>query len=154
MPEPSTPSPKENEQQRSEIVAQHKRSPIKRMGCGLLLVFWFTILLSPCALFYLAANGEIRIWHGDIPEPHAHPRLLIELISEVDYRGVSVTNSSVLDQNPNDSEICVQTDVRYFLWETIDDNPDVSYCECYAREETDSLWTLTETTTDTCPTNP
>ena len=63
-------------------VALHRRSPLRRLGCWVLIAAWFALLLTPCGLFYLAANGEIRLEHNQVPNPHAHPRLLISLISE------------------------------------------------------------------------
>ncbi len=125
-------------------------NPIKRAGCGLLLGLWFTLLLTPCALFYLASNGEIRIWNGDnIPESYAHPRLLVELVSEVDYRGLQFTRSFEVDTFDN-SVLCLQTDVSYFLWESIEENQNTSYCDCYAKDDTESIWSLSETSADVC----
>jgi len=135
-----------------EIVYK-KPHPIKRLGCGVLLVLWFTLLLTPCMLFYLAANGEIRIWHSSIPEPNAHPRLLVELVTEIDYRGLQSTRSYVVDSIADDDAICVQTDVSFYLWESIEDDLDTSYCDCYQRDNPDASWVLSETITDVC-TNP
>jgi hypothetical protein len=134
------------------VINEHvqKQNPIKRVGCSLLLVLWFTLLLSPCALFYLAANGEIRVWHADIPEAHAHPRLLIELVSEVDYRGLQFTRSFEVNSSELDDLSCVQTDVSYFLWESVEDNQDVSYCDCYIKDDTESKWQLNETYAEPC----
>lgn len=139
----------EAQQDNIEIQAT-KPNPIKRAGCGFLLVLWFTLLLTPCALFYLASNGEIRIWNGgDIPESYVHPRLLIELVSEVDYRGLQFTRSFEVD-TLDDNLLCLQTDVSYFLWESIEDNQNTSYCDCYAKDDTESIWSLSATTADVC----
>ena len=133
------------------ISEQSKPNVLKRAGCGILLIIWFTVLLTPCLLLYLASNGEIRIWHADIPEPHAHPRLLIELISEVDYRGLRIVNSTITNNIlDNDNHTCVSTHVRYLLWESAEEDQDVSYCDCYKRENSESIWALTSTTADSC----
>lgn len=154
MSETSSSKPETNDSSHDiQVVNQSKkRSRFSRFGCGLLLVVWFTLLLTPCALFYLAANGEIRIWHSDIPEPHSHPRLLIELITEVDYRGLRLVNSSVVDTDLNDNSTCVQTNVSYLLWETVEDNQDVSFCDCYIRDDSNTNWMLSETISESCVT--
>lgn len=123
--------------------------PLKRIVGGLLVLLWFTLLLTPCAFFYLAANGEIRIWHGDIPEPNAHPRLLVELVSEIDYRGLQLTRS--YDVSASDQARCVQTDVTFYLWQSIEDDLDTSYCDCYQRADREGAWELSETSMDVCP---
>lgn len=142
------------EEQITEIPLQPKRSLLSRLGCGFLLVIWFVVLLTPCALLYLASNGEIRIWHTDIPDPYEHPRLSIELVTEVDSRGLRVLNSSVVDAISDDDALCVQTNVRFLLWQTDEDNQDVSFCDCYVRANADADWTLNQTLIDSCPTDP
>lgn len=138
------------ENENVEVNAQARAThPLKRVVGGLLVVLWFTLLLTPCAFFYLAANGEIRIWHDDIPEPNAHPRLLVELVSEVDYRGLQLTRS--YDVGISDQERCIQTDVTFYLWQSIEEDLDTSYCDCYQRVDSDASWELYETTMSTCP---
>lgn len=131
------------------VTVVKKPHPIKRFGCGVLLVIWFTLLLTPCGLFYLAGNGEIRIWHNDIPEPEVHPRLLLELVTEIDYRGLQLTRSFPVS-SASDNSVCVQTDVSFFLWQSIEDDLDSSYCDCYERTDLDSTWQLSDTSTSIC----
>ena len=133
----------------AEATVAKKRSPVRRAGCGLILAIWFTLLMTPCALFYLAANGEIRIEHADIPEPHAHPRLLVLLINDVENRGLQIMRSFAAIE-ASEGEICVQTDVKYLLWQTREGNQDVSYCDCYERTTAESPWTLSETRPSVC----
>lgn len=139
------------DESRELISEQPKPNVLKRASCGILLIIWFTALLTPCLLIYLASNGEIRIWHTDIPEPHAHPRLLIELITEVDYRGLRIVNSTITEvRSDDDSLTCIDTNVRYLLWESAEDDQDVAYCDCYQRENSESIWTLTSTSLNSC----
>ena len=135
----------------TEIPPQPKPSPLVRLGCGALLVIWFTILLMPFALFYLATTGEIRIEHNDIPDPYEHPRLSIELVTEADSRGLRIVNSAIVDNAPDDDALCIQTNVRFLLWQTNEENQDVSYCDCYVRSNADAEWTFDQTTPDACP---
>ncbi len=139
-----------NDEQNSEVLIKAKRSLFSRLGCYFLLGIWFTILLTPCALLYLASNGEIRISHSDIPDSYEHPQLSIELVSEVDSRGLRIVNSSVVDNVLNDNLMCIQTNVRFLLWQTEEDNQNVSFCDCYERADSDSVWTFIQTTPDHC----
>ncbi len=126
------------------LAQARKKSLPRRLGCWLLIVFWFALLLTPCGLFYLAANGEIRLEHGRIPDPHAHPRLLVALISESDDRGLRIESSTILSSH-NDTDLCVETAVTFLLWESSGGNQNVKYCDCYRRSDAASAWNLIST---------
>ena len=130
----------------TEPVAPARRSPFKRLGCALLMILWFAILTLPCGLFYLAANGEIRLQHGDIPQPHAHPRLLISLVSEQNERGLRIESSSVV---AGQSLVCVETAVRFLLWESRGGAQDAQFCDCYDGDAF-AGWTLQQTSAGAC----
>lgn len=140
MPEltPAARSRAEAEGQQAD--GRRRSSRLRRVGCGLLVPLWFMLLLMPCALFYLTVNGEIRIWHNSVPDPHSQPRLLISLISEMENRGLRIETSSVLSQDADNLSTCVQTNVRFVLWESQGGNQAVSYCECYTRLDEESAW--------------
>ncbi|MCY4146722.1 MAG: hypothetical protein OXE95_01715 [Chloroflexi bacterium] len=123
-----------------------RRNPLQRLGCLLLLPLWFGLLSLPCGLFYLASNGEIRLEHGDIPQPHAHPLLLISLISEQRERGLRIETSHSVAQDPL---LCVQTVVRFALWQSSGGDQDARYCDCYAPGADDN-WKLSETSSGAC----
>jgi hypothetical protein len=127
-----------------------RRSRPRRLGCGLALLFWFTLLLTPCALFYLAAKGEIRLNHRDIPQPHAHPLLLVSLISETDDRGLRIETSWTANDQSDELAVCVETEVRFLLWEYSGGNQNVHYCDCYERPAPEASWELTRTFGDVC----
>ncbi len=130
-------------------IALQKRRVIRRIGCALLLAIWFVIMLMPCGLFYLAANGEIRLEHQSIPQPHAHPRLLVSLISEKEDRGLRIESSSP-SRILGDTSICVETAVAFILWESSGGNQDVRYCDCYQRNDAEAAWTLQSTHSESC----
>jgi len=132
-----------------DVVALRKKSLPRRIGCWLLIAVWFAILLTPCGLFYLAANGEIRLEHSQIPDPHAHPRLLISLISESADRGLRI-ESSTIQAEDGAPTICVETSVRFLLWESSGGNQNVSYCDCYKRPSVDAAWELISTYGTAC----
>ena len=126
-----------------------RRSRTRRLGCGLVLLVWFALLLTPCALFYLGANGEIRLEHGEIPQPHAHPLLLVSLVSESKDRGLRF-EASWIASRPEDGRLCVQTAVRFLLWEYSGGNQNVSFCDCYSRDSIADSWELDATYSDAC----
>lgn len=130
-------------------LTKSRRSPLRRIGCGILVTLWFALLMTPCALFYLAANREIRFPHADIPQPHEHPRLLISLISEERNRGLRIESATQLD-SPDDLSTCVETDVRFILWESEGGDQDVTFCDCYRRSNVEAPWTLESTRGSVC----
>ena len=132
-----------------DLAAGRKRSPARRLGCWLLTAIWFLILLTPCGLFYLAANGEIRLEHGQIPNPYAHPRLLISLISESADRGLRIESSTIMAAE-SEFSICVETSVTFLLWESSGGNQNVKFCDCYARSDQESAWNLDSTYSAAC----
>ena len=125
-------------------VAVRKKSLPRRIGCWLLTVIWFLILLTPCGLFYLAANGEIRLQHSQIPAPHAHPRLLISLISESADRGLRIERSTIQAEDGAPAT-CVETSVSFLLWESSGGNQNAQFCDCYLRADEHSAWQLEST---------
>ena len=134
----SNPTPYEN-----GISPRRKRRGI---GCWILVALWFLLLLAPCAVFLLVVQGEITIWHSDIPDPESHPRFQISLISEADYRGVMVTSSSI--NQVNEVQLCLQTDVRFILWEGEAESS--RYCDCYEQPATSDDWQFSGTVTGDC----
>ena len=114
------------------------------------MLFWFAFLLTPCALFYLAANGEIRLQHRDIPQPHAHPLLLVSLVSESEDRGLRLETSWIADTQEAAGMLCVETAVRFLLWQYSGGNQNVSFCDCYQRNDVDANWAFVATNSGTC----
>jgi hypothetical protein len=99
--------------------------PLKRLGCGVLLVAWFLLLLAPCLLFVLAVQRQIEITYSDVPQDS----LRIWSIQERDLRGIAVSNSRRVSA-PNDVT-CTIIDVRFLLWEGQADSS--HQCSCYTR---------------------
>ncbi|MCU0480788.1 MAG: hypothetical protein MUE54_06185 [Anaerolineae bacterium] len=129
------------------VFRERKRNPIRRAGCTVLLIFWFLFLLTPLCLFVLAVQGEITIAHfGDVPESYQHPLFQVQLVMEEDYRGLRIVNATL--HNQTDEAICVQTNVRYLLWEGEGDP--ATFCRCYEREITESVWNLSEEILEAC----
>jgi hypothetical protein len=126
----------------TENIQAPRRSPIRRAGCIVLLVIWFGILLLPCFLIMLAVQGEITISTGGAPGQQTR----LWLVSEPDERGLGISSASAIQSAPD--AVCVETSVRFYLWAGSSE-PSV-YCECYQRENADSAWASTTTTTAAC----
>jgi hypothetical protein len=125
-------------------VAPPPKSPLRRPGCVIALIIWFLILLTPCPLFILLTQGEIRINVGSAPDQH----IRLWLVMEPRERGFGLSSPSI-HPGPSEGEVCLQTDVRYLLW--MGSAEDASYCECYQHPTDDSGWTPTTTITGMCP---
>lgn len=124
-------------------------APVTRRGkilFALGLAVWFLVLMTPCALFWLASGGEVYLQHANIPESAVHPLLKIGTVMNPDHRGLNITTSYVTSQS--DSAMCVQTNVNYLLWQSRGESPATSYCDCYTRAE--DQWQSTGTTTGVC----
>lgn len=153
MTEKSAQQPENNietEYPRIEYVARDGRqrpSLLRRAGCGVLLVIWFTVLLLPLLLFVLAVEGNITISHrGDVPDKIQHPRFQAFLLMEPEVRGLQFTRSSVKREGNRD--LCIQVTVSYLLWEG--EGIPAAYCDCYARESGDADWQYVNTIQPTC----
>jgi hypothetical protein len=99
-------------------------------------------MLIPCFFIALAVRQEIIITTGSAP----NQGLRFWLINEADHRGLGLSVATVHSRS-QDSGICVQTDVRFFLW--AGESDPTSYCECYALIGDEME--LSETTTGQCP---
>ncbi len=119
-----------------------RRSLLGRLGCGVLLVVWFFVLLTPCFFLTLAFQQEIRVATGGAPGQE----LRIWLIMEVETRGIGVSNGTV--RSASDDSLCVETHINYLLWAGQEDSS--LYCECYQRSSADESWSLTTTVTAVC----
>ena len=123
-----------------------KRGPLGRLGCALGLLVWFVLILSPCLLFTLATQGEMSLNLGSAPGQTAR----LWLVMEPDERGLGLSLPSV-QSGRDGNTICVQTDVRYFLWQGQADA--ISYCECYHRTTAGAEWDHLTTIEGVCTGN-
>ncbi|MCU0511896.1 MAG: hypothetical protein MUE40_04920 [Anaerolineae bacterium] len=121
-----------------------------RIGCGLALVLWFTLLSLPCAMFWLASGNELRLAHGSVPDAYDHPLLEVGLIMTTDNRGLKFKTSVILPAG--DAAVCVQTDLRYLLWYTREDDPTTVFCNCYTRDTAAAAWQNTGSRAGACTT--
>ena len=113
---------------------QMPHSRAGRLGCGLLTIVWFMLLLMPCAMFVLATSGEIRLDHVNIPEPHDHPLFSISLVVDAHNSGLKISRSW-LAQDEN-GLACVETVTNYLRWRSDGTESTVVFCQCYRRDDT------------------
>lgn len=122
--------------------AYRRPTPIRRLGCGLALVLWFSLLLLPCFLCVLATQNQIMVPMGGAPDQV----LRIWLINEPDRRGLGISRPSVVGR---DDGLCVQTDVNFLLW--MGKGEAAAYCDCYNRSQEQDAWSLVSTNSGACP---
>jgi hypothetical protein len=120
-----------------------KRGPLQRLGCGIALVLWFLLILSPCILFMLASRGELTLTLGSAPGQTAR----VWLVMEADERGLGYSWPTVHARDDGRA-LCVQTDVSFALWQG--QAEPISYCECYQRAAEDASWDFVETIQGVC----
>ncbi len=139
---PETPDASEAPEMGEPIAAPRRRSPIRRAGCIIVVVFWFLILLLPCFLIVLAVQQEIVISTGSAPGQQTR----LWLISEAEERGLALSTTSTRQSDEN--AVCVETDVRFYLWAGKSDP--TSYCDCYQRENANASWSQASTASGAC----
>lgn len=105
------------------------RKRFRRMGCGALLVLWFTLLIIvPCGIFnlLLSPTNEIILVRSAMPDD----QIRIWLINGADNRGIGFANGYVTKLDGG--QVCTQTDLRFLLWRG--SPPDKSKnCTCYQK---------------------
>jgi hypothetical protein len=119
-----------------------RRSPIRRLGCIVLVAIWFLILLIPCFFISLAVNDQIVLPQGSAPGQE----LRFWLVMETERRGVGMSSTSA--HWSDDNHVCIQTDARFLLWSG--QGQPVSYCTCYTRSGSDSEWTSGSSQSGSC----
>jgi hypothetical protein len=104
------------------------RRYLRRFGCGVLLVLWFTLLTAPCWIAYLVTEREIVLAHSDIPNDNFR----IWLVQDVRHRGIAVSNTRRVDAA--NGVVCTILDGHFFMWEGSVDQPP-HYCSCFTRQD-------------------
>jgi hypothetical protein len=99
---------------------------LKRIGCVLGLMIWFSLLLFPCLVIVLLTRDEIDIQLGDIPGQS----LRIWLVNGARERGLAISVPTV-QTNSEGNMACLETRVNFVLW--MGEGKPTQYCECYSR---------------------
>lgn len=100
---------------------------LRRLGCGILLTLWFMLMLWPCVMIQVLVEGEFVVNLSDRPGHEAR----IFTTQNEDQRGFGFSFASI--NSENDERLCIQTNVRYLMWQG--ENEPVDYCRCYDRVE-------------------
>ncbi len=122
--------------------ASRSRPLLRRTGCALGVLVWAVLMLIPFLLFALAVRGEISVDTGSAPEQ----RLRVWLIMEAAQRGIGVSTAAAYETGDT---VCVQTDVRFLLWQGTAEAPQ-TFCECYTRGA-GGVWQAAGATAGACP---
>jgi len=129
------------------VVKTRRRSIWRRLGCGLGIIGWLAFISLPMIFIVLAVRGQITIPRGgDIPNPDSYPYLQVRLVTEMDFRGLNIT-STMVERDGSDA-LCVQTNVRFILWQG--EGEPATYCECYTRAGSDAVWDVMEAREGAC----
>ncbi|HLY28923.1 MAG TPA: hypothetical protein VKQ72_21430 [Aggregatilineales bacterium] len=100
---------------------------LKRLGCGLLLVAWFALLMLPCVAIVLVTDGEIVLTHSDVP----NDEFRVWLIQQPHERGIALSNSRRV--SGTDGSTCTIVDGSFLMWEGQQaESP--HYCSCYKQQ--------------------
>ena len=121
-----------------------RRRSLRRIGCSVLLIIWFAVLLLPCLLVYVATTGEVALATGSLPGQEVR----LWLMTEDRDRGIGISTASVAGGS-SATTACLQTDVRYLMWAGRGENS--TYCECYTRSSADAAWIAAESLQGACP---
>lgn len=132
------------------VPPRRRRSLLGRIGFVALLIGWLSFLMLPFFLIVLAIQGEIGLAHGAyMPDHSAHPVLRFTLLNDpqnLANQGISITTSQISWGTA--TQLCVQTHVRFLMWEGRGDP--ASYCDCYTRATAEQAWVYAETTPGLC----
>jgi len=122
-----------NEMYEAAFTKMRRRNQItifgRRLGCGGLFLLWAVLMLSPCALLTLVAQGEMTYSHSEIP----NDELRVFMIQEQDERGFGLSRTSVESGSRDGDQVCLVTSISYLMWESEGDNESLAYCNCYER---------------------
>lgn len=117
-----------------------------RLGC---IVVWLPLILLPLMLLIMAVQGEVALWHNSsFPDGAEHPFVQARLLMDIDTRGLNITRSYISSSSAQDTALCVQTSVRFLLWQG--KGQPVDYCDCYTRPAVGDDWGFQARTHGVC----
>lgn len=103
---------------------------LRQVGCGLLIIVWFGIVLLPCLMITLAIRGEITVPYSDIPEDE----FKLWSIQSADARGIGIANSRRVPGK--NGETCTIIQRNFIMWQG--EASAARWCSCYTKK--DSRW--------------
>ncbi|GJM39950.1 MAG: hypothetical protein DHS20C20_02320 [Ardenticatenaceae bacterium] len=93
---------------------------VKRVGYGILVIFWLMIMAFPTFAFFLATRGELQM--GEDPRSHVRFFMVQEESSGIGVEWV---------RDAQGVENCSQTSISYLLWDGNGRNQNTTFCQCY-----------------------
>lgn len=99
----------------------------RRLGCCLLLIVWFVLMLMPCFFVTLLVEKDIVISRSSVPDHEFR----IFILEEPNERGFGFSSGTIVSGGGDEQTVCVVTSVDYLLWEG-EAEPD-THCNCFER---------------------
>ena len=103
-------------------------------GCLLSLFLGMTMV----ALFYLALTlamrGELHLQRG------ALGGIRLWLVREEANQGLGISSTRVRSGSESQGQVCLETRVRFLLWQQSEEVDNPRYCECF--QQLDERWEL------------
>jgi hypothetical protein len=112
----------------------------RRTGCLVFAALWLCVAAVSATAGLLAVRGDIVLARGELRQTR------LWLVQEEGNRGLGLSSARFTSGGEGSGEACVETRVRFFLWQTSQPAQNARYCECYRRVE--GRWEYTGTCTD------
>jgi hypothetical protein len=93
-----------------------------------LILLWFCVAGSSVMAGLLAVRGDI------VMERDALRQTRLWLVHEEGDRGVGLSTTRYANGNASSDTACVETRVRFLLWQSKRGAQNTRYCECYHRD--------------------
>ena len=112
----------------------------RRWGCLAFAGVWLCIAAVSVVAGLLAVRGDIVLPRGELRETR------LWLVAEEGNRGVGLSTKRFVSGGEDESAACVETRVRFFLWQAREGAQATRYCECFQREG--GVWQYTGVCTE------
>jgi len=121
----------------TEGTAKPPRARWRRTGCLAFVALWLCVAAVSLTAGLLAVRGDVVFARGELRETR------LWLVQEEGNRGLGLSTTRFTAGDESSEQACVETRVRFFLWQTSQPTQNSRYCECYRRVE--GTWEYTGT---------
>ena len=106
-----------------------------RRGCLVFIGLW------ACAAAVLLVAGTLAV-RGDIVLPHGELReTRLWLVAQEGNQGLGLSSMRFASGGEDEGAACVETWVRFLLWQAREGAQATHYCECFEREGREWVYT-------------
>ena len=96
------------------------------------IAVWLCVAAFSVLAGLLAVRGDIVIARDDLRQTR------LWLVREEGSRGLGFSSARFVSGDAQSDRACVETRVRFLLWQSSQPTPGLRYCECYRR--VDGQW--------------